>query len=457
MGDPKDDIARYLRGELTPAEMHALEKKALEDPFISDALEGVSGLGAGNFEADLKVLQGKLDQRIDAKRGRVASLWVWPMRIAAGLALIAVATFIVVRLTGDTPQERLAENKQPAPLPEKKDEMATPAPTDTAQEISKDFLSLAKPEEPAAIASAKEPALKASAEESLSSVSQPPTASELGKDEAEDVGEASEDRESNAQIADEDKAKIATSVPVEARQAETIAAPKKSVSTDTRRARALDQIAAGAAAVTSSAEERPSKIIRGQVKSDDGSALPGVNVVIKGTNEGTVTDAQGNYQLSINTIAPTLVYSFIGYTDAEVDADKRNEINIQLKEDAAQLSEVVVTGYSSGEADNSSLSNLEFAGPEGGRRAYEHYLETNLHYPKAAQENNIEGRVTVQFTVETTGELADFKVLRGIGYGCDEEVVRLIKEGPGWTPTMRNKNAVRDLVKVRMKFALPKK
>jgi hypothetical protein len=47
--------------------------------------------------------------------------------------------------------------------------------------------------------------------------------------------------------------------------------------------------------------------------------------------------------------------------------------------------------------------------------------------------------------------------LKGIGYGCDEEVIRLIKEGPRWVPTRKNKEPVRDKVKVRLRFALPKK
>ena len=60
------------------------------------------------------------------------------------------------------------------------------------------------------------------------------------------------------------------------------------------------------------------KTITGQVKSaDDGVALPGVNVLEKGTTNGTVTDASGNYQIKILNANATLVYSFIGYATQE--------------------------------------------------------------------------------------------------------------------------------------------
>ena len=53
MRNRKSDIEKYLRGELSPAEMHALEKEALKDPFLAEALEGVEQTGADNFLYDL--------------------------------------------------------------------------------------------------------------------------------------------------------------------------------------------------------------------------------------------------------------------------------------------------------------------------------------------------------------------------------------------------------------------
>lgn len=71
--------------------------------------------------------------------------------------------------------------------------------------------------------------------------------------------------------------------------------------------------------------------------------------------------------------------------------------------------------------------------PECGWTAFEEYLRTNLRYPEAALKEQKQGQVVVQFLVNTDGSLSDFKVVKGIGYGCDEEAIRLIKEGTKWT------------------------
>ncbi len=88
------------------------------------------------------------------------------------------------------------------------------------------------------------------------------------------------------------------------------------------------------------------KTVSGQVNaSDDGSPLPGVNVVLKGTTSGTVTDVDGNFKISVPDGA-TLVFSFIGYETQEILVGNQDVINITLASDVTQLSEVVVTGYS---------------------------------------------------------------------------------------------------------------
>ncbi len=87
-----------------------------------------------------------------------------------------------------------------------------------------------------------------------------------------------------------------------------------------------------------------SQQVRGSVKAaEDGSSLPGVSVLIKGSTKGTTTDNEGNYQLEIPTGKETLVFSFIGYTTQEVDINGRTTILIQLAADTKALQEVVVT------------------------------------------------------------------------------------------------------------------
>jgi TonB-dependent starch-binding outer membrane protein SusC len=88
-----------------------------------------------------------------------------------------------------------------------------------------------------------------------------------------------------------------------------------------------------------------SRTVTGKVLSaDDQSPLPGVNVVEKGTNNGTATDADGSFSLNVSDNS-TLVFSFVGYASQEVAVGSQTSINVNLESDVTALSEVVVIGY----------------------------------------------------------------------------------------------------------------
>ncbi|NJK94086.1 MAG: hypothetical protein HC905_03365 [Bacteroidales bacterium] len=76
-----------------------------------------------------------------------------------------------------------------------------------------------------------------------------------------------------------------------------------------------------------------------------GNALPGVNIVVKGTTIGTTTDMDGNYSIEVTDPNSTLVFSYVGYLSQEVSLQGRASINISLAEDVKNLEEVVVVGY----------------------------------------------------------------------------------------------------------------
>ena len=88
------------------------------------------------------------------------------------------------------------------------------------------------------------------------------------------------------------------------------------------------------------------RTVTGQVtSSDDGSAIPGVNVVLKGTTSGTITDLDGNYRLEVPEAGGTLVFTFIGLLSQETVIGSRSVIDADLESDLAELDEIVVTGY----------------------------------------------------------------------------------------------------------------
>jgi len=73
---------------------------------------------------------------------------------------------------------------------------------------------------------------------------------------------------------------------------------------------------------------------------------------------------------------------------------------------------------------------------QGGSRALARYLSSALRYPVEARENKTQGKVYIGFVVERNGTLTDFKVIKGIGSGCDEEAIRVLKSSPAWKPGM---------------------
>lgn len=80
----------------------------------------------------------------------------------------------------------------------------------------------------------------------------------------------------------------------------------------------------------------------------------------------------------------------------------------------------------------------------GGMKALGKYVDgKNHHYPKEARENKIEGKVIVQFIINEDGTPGDFKVIQGIGFGCDEAAVEAFKKMPKWKPGTINGQAVK--------------
>ena len=87
------------------------------------------------------------------------------------------------------------------------------------------------------------------------------------------------------------------------------------------------------------------KQITGKVTAaEDGSPLPGVNVLLKGTTSGTVTDINGEYSLNVPVSASTLVFSYVGYVSQEIKVGNSTVINVQMVADHSRLNEIVVTG-----------------------------------------------------------------------------------------------------------------
>lgn len=451
MTDQNHDIEKYLRGELSPSEMHALERKALNDPFLADALEGAASVSPADLSNDIRRLRSTVQQRVKNEHRKIIPLWSLVGRIAAGLLVLLISGYIISLLSNNEHQNKLALNKpivqpKPTPAPAESQPKAIPGVepiSTTKRDTERGNHAISKDE-------SDNNALK--------------TEPRISNEDVSTQGVEKEERVLDRELVTTNDDAALDSIFVQ--KDVTLAAPtveEKFKVEDRKSKKMTDAYAPNAvqrsAVAKAEYKKLSTKVVHGTVTDENDEPLPGVNVMIKGSNEGVVTGVDGTYQIPLEDTNAELVFSFIGMEPVDVPVASEEAINVKMEEDVSQLSEVVVVGYTSAQdgIDKEKEPNIyQLAEPEGGRKAFKKYLVENIRYPEQAIENKIQGKVTIQFTVQQSGALNDFKVLKGLGYGCDEEVIRLIRQGPKWTPTRRNAEPLKGKVKVRLRFQLPK-
>jgi TonB family protein len=125
---------------------------------------------------------------------------------------------------------------------------------------------------------------------------------------------------------------------------------------------------------------------------------------------------------------------------------------IQAPGSTANSKEVINSGEE--EADQIFDAVETQPSPPGGMSGWSKYLSDNLKYPTQARRMGIEGHVFVVFVINTDGSIQDVEVLTGIGGGCDEEAVRIVKGAPKWNPGMQKGKAVRTRMRLPIRFKL---
>lgn len=132
--------------------------------------------------------------------------------------------------------------------------------------------------------------------------------------------------------------------------------------------------------------------------------------------------------------------------EEEIEEEIEVNLDVEITEDA--VFEDILFDDAPAEEEVEEIFQVVEDQPEpiGGMEAFYKYVSKNLDYPAQARRMGIEGRVFVQFVVDKDGSITDVVAIRGIGAGCDEEAVRVIKEAPKWKPGKQRGRAV----KVRM-------
>ncbi|SOD88658.1 TonB family protein [Spirosoma fluviale] len=219
--------------------------------------------------------------------------------------------------------------------------------------------------------------------------------------------------------------------------------------------------------------------VTGKVTSSvDGKPLPGAIVVVAETGKGIPTDTQGQFTLKNVPKTATISFSFVGFSTTnvpQVGEKGRTTLNIALSPtDPNELPTMGATAAYKAIKPNPSMPVRTPPSSEtiNGKvyRAVEEpavfptgipglmqYVAHALRYPAKAKAAGVEGNVLVQFVVLPTGAIGSASIKKGIGSGCDEEALRVVKQMPRWIPGQQNGKTVATQYVLPIQFALEKK
>ena len=137
------------------------------------------------------------------------------------------------------------------------------------------------------------------------------------------------------------------------------------------------------------------------------------------------------------------------------DLDIIQKYDVVIDVDTDDIPEIILDGPPVVEPVDVLLDFSEvMPQPIGGMESWNRYLSENMKYPTQARRMGVEGTVYVSFVVNKYGEIEDVEVIRGIGAGCDEEAIRVIKEAENWIPGRNGGLPVKVKMRVPIKFRL---
>jgi len=455
----QEEYQRYLDNKMTPQERHAFEKRMLEDPFEAEAMEGLSDFSSKDIQSDLTELRSAVQQKSRQKKGFV----YW--RAAAAILLLSAFSFVVYFVIDNNSKTESFQTR------DFKTEEQTEQSVESPEMIGDS--ALAEASNPPALAYKKE-----LDESQLPDVPSDENLAVLKKKENTDMLIDSDDEPLLLEpaleemvveeIQPEDPPEISAINEAEpiSNQIRQRSQSEKSIVVAGELATDDEMKVARAAAPRS---DNGTKTITGKITSiEDDEALPGVNVIVKGTTVGTVSDIEGNYSIKVPEDGEvTLVYSSVGFTTEEIKIGEQTEVDVNVEPDVTALSEIVVTGYatqrksditgaaSEVEMDEPQEYNFLPPLPAGGKGNFKDFVKENIHYPDSGLEEKIKGTVKLKFAVRTNGSITNMEVLKSLGEDFDQEAIRLVKEGPDWEPAELNGEVVEREVKVKIRFRPP--
>lgn len=372
-------IQQYLDGELDKEAMHELEKRALDDPFLADALDGYAHINKPATK-QLSLLQTQLEERIaQQQENKNVFNFSWQrLSIAAAAGLLFVSASILFWIKGQKAGDQIALNPKQVEV--------TLSPVDSLRAADSSQEAVVSPDEKISVPERNK-------EVPIAALKRKTLPNKAAKSEASDAPVSLNE---------------VTVIGYGAQKKQSVVGSITTVNTQ--------QVQGRLAGVSIK------KNVSGKIISKSGEPLPGVSVQLN-KSRATVTDVNGEFYLK-DSVGGSLSIAYIGYDTKEVKIEPGVPLTVALDESTRSLNEVVVGGY------GTKVKELnEYSEPLIGWRKYKDYLQSSILSLKGEFGS---GRVVVSFTVGSDNSLSNFQIKKGLDDKSNKEAIRLIKEGPAW-------------------------
>lgn len=453
------DIEKYHKGQLSSKEMHDLEKAALDDPFLADALEGYATPGI-NVTSDIAELKKRLSEKSEQAKviplhGVAGSSFPW-LRAAVLIVLIAGAGLLAYQFLFSRKSNDIAQ-ANPKEIQKEKSEdsintLAKQTPNDTAS--GKSFKSgtlNSNNNESVTISNEQKQVTNEATSDydnrkdttrvssGIAANKQPTMAVPVIKAEENNEYKKADDVAKQKQDATTGKSDVAVKVETKDKELVLNKPTLKNSNWSNAATEKTKEVTANGNALMQTRNQNfynATNRFQGRVTDANNNPLPFANITNPTDNVGTYSDAKGNFTLISTDSVLNVQVKSLGFENNT--ANLRNNVNnnqVVLQEDRRSLSEVVVSNKKVNSSRNRD-SNTKFEEPEpaDGWDYYDTYIANNLNVPEGIETktSGAGSEVEVSFEVNKLGEPVNIKVEKSLCDKCDKEAIRLIKEGPKW-------------------------
>lgn len=447
------DFVKYFSGKYSKKEQYSFEKKVMQDPFDQDAYDGISNMNIEDFQKDIEELNSHFKQKSKRK------LPVY-LSIAASIVLLGTIVFSIVLISNNLGhKDYVAEDVRIK-------EETTLADEENIKETN--MLEHAETEQ-------KDPIVQENEDENI----EPKAKKEIQNYQTEkgiNVRETIQDIDSKEEELDMSTKQEPAAVATETTEIKEVTVVASNIESKSSVTGAVSRVTAAKLATAKKQQleiiENETLRIKGRKKvmdvdelmetdknSDrflfkgriiddyDNNPLPGVNVLVQGTSNGTVTNVDGAFELEVKK-GDVLDVNFIGYMAEEIKVKNNDSVEVELTEDMMALEEVVVIGYGS---DNEAMpKGHESARPSMQMKEYKEYIlkEINSKWFEV-----YDGEVVrIQFNISASGIVSDFKILKSPDEALANEIIQIVQKGPVWNSAKMNDDPIDSKVKLRVKI-----